>query len=125
MADVEMKPAADDKSKTETETTAAPPPPPTPVQEIKANAVLIEKAVSSLEPRYTHRVLRTLNVLRRKLDDGVLRDAIGEVYPKGVCIEEYYHLPFQLTRHHRACSQEVPPRNPARCTSKGGCIYGH
>ena len=84
MADVEMKPAADDKSKTETETKTTPAPPPlTPVQEIKANVALIEKAVSSLEPRFTHRVLRTLNVLRRKIDDSVLRDAVGEVYPNG------------------------------------------
>lgn len=100
MTDVEMKPATDEKSKTETDTKTTPPPPPlTPVQEIKANVVLIGRAVSSLEPRFTHRVLRALNVLRRKIDDGVLRDAIEEVYPKGV-IAAYVWIPKCLTRYN-------------------------
>ena len=59
------------------------PPPLTPVQEIKANVALIERGVSTLEPRFTHRVLRNLTALRRKLDDAVLRDALGEVYVRG------------------------------------------
>ena len=85
MADVDMKPAAEEQSKVEEEAKETPPPPPpTPVQEIKANVALIERAVSTLEPRFTIRVLRSLNILRRKLNDGVLRDAIGEVYRKGM-----------------------------------------
>ena len=71
----------DDTSKTETteEKKEA-----SPVAEIKANATLIERAVATLEPRFTHRVLRSLTALRKKVDDKTLRDAVAEVYPKGV-----------------------------------------
>jgi 26S proteasome regulatory subunit N3 len=87
MADVEMKPA-DDKKKTGDKQEDEKPeekkePPPTPVQEIKTNVALIERAVSTLEPRFTHRVLRSLTSLRKKLDDLILRDAVQENYPKG------------------------------------------
>lgn len=89
MADVEMKPvdekpkdekegSSEDKEKTETKKV-----PPTPLEEIKANAALIDRAVSTLEPRFTHRVLRTLTSLRKRVDNKVLRDAIIEVYPSG------------------------------------------
>ena len=85
MADVEMKPAdstqdkPEDKKDVKEQT-----PPPTPTAEIKANIALIEKAVWSLEPRFTHRVLRSFTALRKKLDDGVLREAIQDVYPTGI-----------------------------------------
>lgn len=83
MADVEMKPAdkANDEKKKEDEKTTLPPP--TPVEEIKSNTALIERAVSTLEPRFTNRVLRTLTALRKRVDDTVLRTAIEEVYGKG------------------------------------------
>ena len=81
MADVEMKPA--DVKKEEKPEAEKKPVPPTPVAEIKANVVLIERAVSTLEPRFTHRVLRSLAHLRKKLDDKVLRDAISQVYTTG------------------------------------------
>lgn len=85
MADVEMKPAdstqdkPEDKKDVKEQT-----PPPTPAAEIKANIALIEKAVWTLEPRFTHRVLRSFTALRKKLDDGVLREAIQDVYPTGI-----------------------------------------
>ena len=79
MADVEMK--AEDGSKTETTEEKKEI---TPVAEIKANASLIERAVATLEPRFTHRVLRSLTALRKRVDDKSLRDAVVEVYPKGV-----------------------------------------
>jgi len=50
--------------------------------EIKANFVFIDKAVSTLEPRFTHRVLRTLTSLLKKIDETILRKAIEEGYPK-------------------------------------------
>ncbi|KAJ7686630.1 diphenol oxidase-A2 [Mycena rosella] len=88
MPDVEMKPAdkkddkkdekKDDKKKEE----EPPKPPPTPVQEIKFNVVLIERAVATLEPRFAHRVLRTLTTLRKRLDETVLRNAVEEVFVK-------------------------------------------
>ncbi|KII87567.1 hypothetical protein PLICRDRAFT_54649 [Plicaturopsis crispa FD-325 SS-3] len=79
MADVEMKPTNDKKEEKVEETT---PSPPSPVAEIKSNVALIERAVSTLEPRFTHRVLRALTALRKKIDDKILRDAIEEVYVK-------------------------------------------
>jgi 26S proteasome regulatory subunit N3 len=83
MADIEMKaPDAEAKdNKTDAaEKTALPL---TPVAEIKANAVLIEKAVTTLESRFINRVLRTLTTLRKRLDGKVLRDSVNEIYPKG------------------------------------------
>ena len=60
------------------------PVPPTPTAEIKSNIALIERAVADLEPRFTHRVLRSLTALRKRLDNKILRDAIEENYPSGV-----------------------------------------
>ncbi|TFK26631.1 diphenol oxidase-A2 [Coprinopsis marcescibilis] len=89
MADVEMKPA-EDKTKTDDkkEEEVKPTPPPTPVAEIKANAALLERAVTSLEPRFTHRVLRTLTSLRKKLDSKVLTDAVEEIYHKDGAVKK-------------------------------------
>jgi 26S proteasome regulatory subunit N3 len=58
--------------------------PPTPSAEIKNNAALIERAVSTLEPRFTHRVLRGLTQLRKRLDTTVLKEATTALYPKGL-----------------------------------------
>lgn len=60
------------------------PVPPTPTAEIRSNIALIERAVAEFEPRFTHRVLRPLTALRKRLDNKVLRDAIEENYPPGV-----------------------------------------
>ncbi len=91
MADVEMKPAdtkakKDDDKKEETVVEEPKKEPETPVSEIKSNIILIERAVSTLEPRFTHRALRTLTGLRKKVDDTILYTAISEVYPKGLSI---------------------------------------
>lgn len=59
------------------------PAPLSPVDEIKNNVLLIERAVSTLEPRFTHRVLRSFFTLRKKLNSTVLRDAITAIYPNG------------------------------------------
>ncbi|KAI0327221.1 diphenol oxidase-A2 [Cubamyces sp. BRFM 1775] len=79
MTDVEMKPAEEKKEEKPTEEEKKPVPL-TPVAEIKANIALIERAVATLEPRFTHRVLRSLTHLRKRLDNAVLRDAVNEVY---------------------------------------------
>lgn len=87
MADVEMKPVDEEKKLKEgtNEVSKEPSPLPlTPAAEIKANVALIERAVSTLEPRFTYRVLRTLTALRKKLDDAVLREAISEIYTNGM-----------------------------------------
>jgi 26S proteasome regulatory subunit N3 len=92
MADVEMKPAEektkdnkkgeDKKDEKKEEEKKEIKPPPSPVADIKSNIALIERAVSTLEPRFTHRVFRTFTSLRKRIDDKVLRDAIEELYPK-------------------------------------------
>ena len=85
MADVEMKPIDVDEKKEEEKSAESEkkPAPLTPVAEIKVNVALIERAVSTLEPRFTHRVLRSLAQLRKKLDNKVLQDAVQEVYTTG------------------------------------------
>ena len=60
--------------------------PPSAAAEVKANVALIERAVDTLEPRFMHRVLRTLTALRKRLDDKALREAIADVYPQGTLI---------------------------------------
>lgn len=97
MPDIEMKPAdkkdekkedkkddkKTDKKDEKKEKEEPPKPPPTPIQEIKLNVVLIERAVATLEPRFAHRALRTMTALRKRLDDLVLRNAVEEVFVKG------------------------------------------
>ena len=58
-------------------------PPLTPLAEIKANLALIERAVSTLEPRLTHRIFRTFAALRKRIDAKVLHSAVEEAYSKG------------------------------------------
>lgn len=94
MTDVEMK-AEDKKTEEKKEEEKKEEVPPTPEQEIKSNIVLIERAVSTLEPRFTHRVLRTLATLRKKINETVLKNAIEDAYPKG----ELYCANYMTTRH--------------------------
>ncbi|KAG6377422.1 diphenol oxidase-A2 [Boletus reticuloceps] len=63
------------------------PVPPTPTAEIKSNIALIERAVGDLEPRFTHRVLRSLTALRKRLDNKIIRDAIEENYPSDSAVK--------------------------------------
>lgn len=90
MADIEMKPIdetkkeevkKDGEDKKEPEKKKQPP---TVLDELKTNVVLIERAVSTLEPRFTLRVLRTLASLRKKLDDKILVEAVEQVYSPGM-----------------------------------------
>jgi len=87
MPDVEMKPdekksevKKDDKEEEKKET----PIPIPPETEIKNNAVLIDRTVSTLEPRFTYRVLRTLTALRKRINAAVLQTAIESIYIKGI-----------------------------------------
>lgn len=88
MADIDMKPAEEKKKEEEKKAeekkqAEAKKEPPTVPEEIKNNVELIERAVSTLEPRFTLRVLRTLTALRKRLDNKNLVQAIEEVYPPG------------------------------------------
>ena len=95
MADVEMKPTDESKKEEKTDSKksedAKEEPkkqPPSVPEEIKTNIALIERAVSTFEPRFTLRVLRTLASLRKRLNDKVLIEAIELVYPPsmyGLC----------------------------------------
>ena len=85
MPDVEMKPAeAKPKQEDEKKAEQENPVPPSPAAEIKSNLALIQRAVSTIEPRFTHRVLRTLTALRKRIDASVLRQAVEEAYVKGM-----------------------------------------
>ena len=98
MPDVEMKPTEDKSSDEKNGEDQKPSPPPSPLTEIKNNIALLERAVSTLEPRFTHRVLRTLTTLRKRIDDTVLREAIELAYAKGslsvlyIFIHSYLHV---------------------------------
>ncbi|WVQ99237.1 hypothetical protein IAU59_006369 [Kwoniella sp. CBS 9459] len=52
-------------------------------EEILANIALIGRAVTTIEPRFTIRVLRTLTSLRKKLDKDVLKKVLDQAFPKG------------------------------------------
>ncbi|KAI0688407.1 diphenol oxidase-A2 [Cytidiella melzeri] len=87
MADVEMKKTDEPKNgenndeKADAAKQEAKKQPPTVPEEIKTNVTLIERAVSTFEPRFTLRVLRTLAALRKRLNDKLLVEAIELVYP--------------------------------------------
>jgi len=87
MSDVEMKKdekiteVKKDEKKDEEKKKPIPIPPET---EIKNNAVLIDRTVSTLEPRFTYRVLRTLTALRKRINAAVLGTAIESIYMKGI-----------------------------------------
>lgn len=55
----------------------------TAVQEIREHVKQIDKAVSSKEPRFILRVLRTLPNTRKKLNANVLRTLANHLYPAG------------------------------------------
>lgn len=51
------------------------------VQDLREHAKQIDKAVTSKEPRFAMRVLRSLPSTRRKLNGNVLRSIISQLYP--------------------------------------------
>lgn len=86
MSDVAMKPLDEKEEKNVDETKdkkveEVKKQPPSVPAEIKANVLLIDRAVSTLEPRYTLRVLRTLATLRKRLTNQNLVEAIEVVFP--------------------------------------------
>lgn len=61
------------------------PAPPSVQADIEHNLSLLRSAVTILEPRLTTKVLRTLQSIRKRLDDGVLVEAIEKAFPAGAC----------------------------------------
>jgi len=51
--------------------------------EILGNITVIGRAVSTMEPRYTTRVLRTLTTTRKKLDKDHMRNILNQAFPQG------------------------------------------
>ena len=94
MDDVDMKPTEEKKTEETKEEEKPKKVPLTPTAEIKANATLIERAVSTFEPRFTHRVLRTLTSLKKKLNAGILRSVVEDLYPAGASlnIDDLVHV---------------------------------
>ncbi|CAG9797756.1 unnamed protein product [Chironomus riparius] len=74
------------------------------VQEIREHVKLIDKAVSSKEPRFILRVLRSLPNTRRKLNPNVLRALASQLYPSNerdailVYVEEATNPEIEVTR---------------------------
>lgn len=79
-----MKPSEEESKGNDSEVPKETPPQPTPDSEIVANLALIDRAVATLEPRFTHRVLRSLTSLKKKLTIKVLKDAIEQAFPAGM-----------------------------------------
>ncbi|WVQ77238.1 hypothetical protein IAR50_006921 [Cryptococcus sp. DSM 104548] len=59
------------------------PPPPTVKEEILNNINLIGRAVTTIEPRFTIRVLRTLTSMRKKVGKEDLKEVLNQAFPKG------------------------------------------
>ena len=112
MSDVPTKPINEKKEepKKDAEKSDTPKPeetkkePPSVPVEIKGNAALIDRAVSTLEPRYTLRVLRTLAALRKRLNTNALSDAISAIYPTSM-----YGVYSYTARLTSRLSQILPP----------------
>lgn len=51
--------------------------------EIKRNFVLLERAVETIESRFTTRVLRTLPSIRRRLTSDILAQVISDYFGPG------------------------------------------
>ncbi|ODO08966.1 26S proteasome regulatory subunit N3 [Cryptococcus wingfieldii CBS 7118] len=72
-----------EKKEVEEKKEVAPPPPPSVKEEILNNISLIGRAVTTIEPRFTVRVLRTLTSLRKKAGKEDLREVLNQAFPKG------------------------------------------
>lgn len=87
----------------------------TAVQEIREHIKQIDKAVSSKEPRFILRVLRSLPSTRRKLNGNVLRTLANHVYPAGaereamlVFVEESTNVEQEVTRPRAVIKSPLP-----------------
>lgn len=81
------------------------------VQEIREHARQIEKAITSKEPRFILRVLRSLPNTRRKTNPGVLRSLANQIYPVGT--ERNQILVFVEELSAGQSELDVPRARPA------------
>ncbi|KAI6144402.1 PCI domain-containing protein [Pisolithus tinctorius] len=112
MASTDAKPPKDGEKKNEEKTNEEKTL--TPTAEIKVNIAFVERAVSELEPRFTHRVLRSLTALRKRTNDKVLRDAIEENYPADSAVKAKLlsWLPPATEAEMDVDSTAYPPSTP-------------
>lgn len=87
----------------------------TAVQELREHVKQIDKAVSSKEPRFILRVLRSLPNTRRKLNGNVLRTLANHIYPSGsereailVFVEEATNVEQEVTRPRAIVKSPLP-----------------
>ncbi|CAE6411024.1 unnamed protein product [Rhizoctonia solani] len=93
------------------------PPAPIPVgAEIKTNLALLDRAVSTVEPRFTIRVLRNLTGLRKKLNADHLREAVSLNYPKGTRIQPA-HVPYSDPTSDSPARKALAPYVPSPSSS--------
>ncbi|CAG8730525.1 13114_t:CDS:2, partial [Cetraspora pellucida] len=52
------------------------------LSDLRQNFILLERAVSTIESRFTTRVLRTTASIRKRLTGDLLAQAIRDIYPK-------------------------------------------
>jgi 26S proteasome regulatory subunit N3 len=84
------------------------------VQEIREHVKQIDKAVSSKEPRFILRVLRSLPNTRRKLTAVVLRSLANQIYPAAerdailVFVEEASSAELESARPRAAIKTPLP-----------------
>ncbi|KZS96308.1 hypothetical protein SISNIDRAFT_450981 [Sistotremastrum niveocremeum HHB9708] len=120
--DDKSKDKKDSKDKKEKEKEAEKPKPLTPLQEIKLNITLIERSVVTLEPRFTHRVLRTFTTLKKKLTPEILRESINAVYVKDNLIKQtllsYLPPPPPPPPKEEPAAMEVDTAVPAATEAK-------
>ncbi|OCF76375.1 26S proteasome regulatory subunit N3 [Kwoniella mangroviensis CBS 8886] len=91
-------------------------------EEILNNITLIGRAVSTIEPRFTIRVLRTLTTLRKKLNKAVLKNVFDQAFPKGsktgqslIANSIFSSLPSSSSEE----SMEVDPTDSTTTTTAG------
>ncbi|KAH7886956.1 PCI domain-containing protein [Phlebopus sp. FC_14] len=123
MPDVEMaakeKTPGEQGKKDEKTDTKEKPAPPTPAAEIKANIALIERAVTDLEPRFTHRVLRSLTSTRKKANESVLREVIEQNYPADSSVKESLLSWLPSAPHvDQSMDTDTTPAQPPRPASE-------
>ncbi|PPQ81491.1 hypothetical protein CVT25_015663 [Psilocybe cyanescens] len=114
MPDVEMKPADDKKVEEENGKEESKPAPLHPLVEIKNNVALIDRAVTTLEPRFTHRVLRTLTALRKRIDASILRNAVEAIYTKDTSLKSKLlsWLPAATKSDDQSMEVDTPSKTP-------------
>lgn len=93
------------------------------VQDLREHVRQIDKAVSSKEPRFAMRVLRSLPSTRRKLNGNVLRGIINQVFPANADKEAL--LGFVEAAAAGSAEIEIPKRTASKQPAPEVEVYMH